>query len=49
VAYFPQTCSLNKPTWYAMKNLPRKKDQIYLLRNRRSDRGDDDLQPMFII
>ena len=28
MAYFPQTCSLNKPTWYAMKNLPRKKDQI---------------------
>lgn len=26
-----------------MKHQPRKKDEIYFLRNRRSDRGDDDL------
>ena len=32
-----------------MKNQPRKKDEIYFLRNRRSDRGDDDLHAMIII
>lgn len=32
-----------------MKHQPRKKDEIYFLRNRRSDRGDDDLHAMIII
>ncbi len=49
MGYFSETCSVNKPTWYAMKtNLGRK---IRYISSEIEDQigGDDDLQLMFII